>query len=346
VTNLRGAAAGLGAAVLFGVSAPIAKLLVAHTGPLLLSALLYLGAGLGLTAIRLAARSRREAALRRADLGLLGAVALAGGVAGPLLLLIGLQRVSAVMGSLLLNLEAVFTIVLAVLLFREHLSQWAALAAALIVGGSTVLALGPGDLSAHVVGIVAVAGACLCWGLDNNLTQKLSLRDPIAVVQYKTLAAGSFSLALALATGARRPGPGVIGAALLVGLCSYGLSIVLDVYALRLLGAAREAAFFATAPFVGALAAVPIVGERFGGAELAGGALMLAGVAVLLRERHSHAHTHDAVEHEHLHSHDEHHQHEHPPGVDATVPHTHRHRHAPLTHAHPHVSDLHHRHRH
>jgi drug/metabolite transporter (DMT)-like permease len=346
VTNLRGAAAGLGAAVLFGVSAPIAKLLVAHTGPLLLSGLIYLGAGLGLTAIRLAARSRREAALRRADLGLLGAVALAGGVAGPLLLLIGLQRVSAVMGSLLLNLEAVFTIALAVLLFREHLSPLAALAAALIVGGSTVLALGPGDLSAHAVGIVAVAGACLCWGLDNNLTQKLSLRDPITVVQYKTLAAGSFSLALALATGARLPGPGVIGAALLVGLGSYGLSIVLDVYALRLLGAAREAAFFATAPFVGALAAVPIVGERLGGAELAGGALMLVGVLVLLRERHSHAHAHDAVEHEHLHTHDEHHQHEHPPGVDATAPHTHRHRHAPLTHAHPHVSDSHHRHRH
>jgi drug/metabolite transporter (DMT)-like permease len=247
---------------------------------------------------------------------------------------------------LLHTLEAPFTMALAVLLYREHLGRAAALSALLVLAGSLVLALGPGPLRVDLLGAAAVAGACLSWGIDNNLTQRLSLRDPVEVVTIKTLSAGLCSGALAIARGAAWPPATVVAAALVLGVFSYGISIVLDVYALRLLGAAREAAFFATAPFAGALAAVPILGERIRPLDLGAAALMLAGVVLLVRERHEHPHTHEALEHEHLHSHDAHHQHAHPPGTPTGEPHSHRHRHEPLNHTHRHMPDLHHRHRH
>ena len=134
--------------------------------------------------------------------------------------------------------------------------------------------------------------------------------------------------------------------AMVLGALAYGASVLLDAFALRLLGAAREAAFFATAPFAGALLSVPVLGERLGAAQLAAGAVMVGGVALLVRERHGHEHMHDELEHTHSHVHDAHHQHPHPAGVDTTGPHVHPHRHAPLTHAHAHVSDAHHRHAH
>jgi drug/metabolite transporter (DMT)-like permease len=249
-------------------------------------------------------------------------------------------------GALLLNLEAPFTMALAVLFFGEHLGRRAALAGALIVGGASLLALAPGDLRARGVGVACIAAACLAWGLDNNLTQRLSLKDPIALVQWKTLGAGACNIALAAALGARWPGARTASAALALGFLSYGLSIVLDVWSLRLLGAAREAALFTTAPFVGALASVALLGDPMRPLDGAAAALMLAGVVALVRERHGHRHTHEPLEHEHAHTHDAHHQHAHAPGDPSGEPHSHRHRHEPLTHDHPHVPDLHHRHRH
>jgi drug/metabolite transporter (DMT)-like permease len=339
---VRGAAAGLGAAALFGVSAPLAKVLLPGTGPLLLAALLYLGAGIALSVARWVTPRPREAALRPGDLPSLAAIALLGGVVGPVLMLSGLARVSATAGSLLLNLEAVFTILLAVTLFGEHLSRAAAFASALIVAGAAALSGGAGG--ADPLGIVLTAGACLAWGVDNNLTQRLSLRDPIAIGRVKTLSAAALMLVAALVTGHALPGPGALAAALAVGAAGYGASIVLDVYALRLLGAAREAAFFATAPFLGALAAVPLFGRMPGPAEGVTAALMVGGVLLLLRDRHTHVHHHDALDHDHLHVHDEHHRHEHDGPV--VEPHAHPHRHVPLVHDHPHVSDAHHRHGH
>jgi drug/metabolite transporter (DMT)-like permease len=339
---VRGAAAGLAAAALFGVSAPLAKKLLPATGPLVLAALLYLGAGIALTLAGWVTPRGREAPLRRADLPALAAIALLGGVAGPLLMLAGLGRVSATAGSLLLNLEAVFTIVLAVMLFGEHVTRRGALASALVVAGAAVLSGGAGG--ADALGIALVAGACLAWGVDNNLTQRLSLRDPVALGRAKTLSAGTLMLAAALATGRGLPDAGQTAAALAVGAAGYGVSIVLDVVALRLLGAAREAAFFATAPFLGALAAVPIFDRMPGPAEAASAAIMVLGVVLLVRDRHGHVHAHGELDHDHVHVHDEHHRH----GHDGPVvePHAHPHHHAPLTHDHPHVSDLHHRHPH
>jgi drug/metabolite transporter (DMT)-like permease len=258
--------------------------------------------------------------------------------------MLGLQRLSAVAGALLLNLEAPFTMVLAIF-FGEHLGRRAALAGALIVAAALLLGFSPGPVGVSWPGALLVAGACFMWGLDNNLTQRLSLRDPLTIVQWKTLGAGLFAVPLAFVNHAAVPSGGVLGAALALGFFSYGISIVLDVWALRLLGAAREAPLFATAPFVGALAAIPLFHQLPRALDGVAAALMILGVRFLLREKHGHVHTHDPVEHEHLHSHDDpHHRHPHDPMPEA--PHSHPHRHERLTHDHPHTPDLHHRHKH
>src|SRR5262249_41779610 len=205
--EVRGAVAALGAAVLFGLSAPVAKLLLADARPLLLSGLLYLGAGLGLLLLPIALpslRSRRsETPLRRADLGLLVAIVAAGGVVGPLLLLTGLSRVSGLVASLVLNLEAPLTILLAVLVFGEHLGVREAGAAPVILLGVVLLSSGGESGESKLIGVAAIAAACLSWAVDNNLTQQLSLRDPVAVARTKSLGAGAVSLALALVLGQR-----------------------------------------------------------------------------------------------------------------------------------------------
>lgn len=347
-STMRGAFYGVGAAMLFGLSAPISKRLLLDIPPLLLASLLYLGAGIGLLMVAPFAprRERHEAPLRRADVPLLAGIIVTGGILGPLFMLLGLQRVSGVAGSLLLNLEAVFTMLVALIVFREHLSRRELAAASLIVGGAAVLGYAPGELRAQWIGVVCIAIACLSWAFDNNWTQRLSIKDPFAVVRIKTLGAGICTLVVALLIGQRLPRPSIVAAALVLGVFSYGVSILLDAYALRYIGAAREAAFFATAPFMGAIAAVPILGERPRTIDLVALATMAAGVTVLLRPKHGHLHEHAPIEHEHVHVHDEHHQHEHLPGDPPGEPHAHPHRHAPLTHSHTHVSDIHHRHDH
>jgi len=343
--STRGALYGIAAAALFGASTPFAKLLVPHVHPLMLASLLYFGATVAL-AIVTAAGPRPEASLRWADAPRLAAIILTGGVLGPSLMLIGLARVSAVTASLLLNLEAPFTILFAVLLFGEHLGRKEAVAAGLLILGALLLAWAPGELSGSAVGLIAIAAACISWGFDNNLTQRLSLRDPIAIVRWKAFGSSAANMTLALLLGASLPATSVVVAALTIGAASYGVSIVLDTYALRLIGAAREAAYFATAPFFGALMGMLLLGERIGSQESAAAVLMIAGIVVLLRERHLHLHEHDELTHDHIHIHDEHHQHAHDAGLTSAEPHAHEHHHAPLSHAHAHSSDVHHRHRH
>ncbi len=339
-----GAAVGLAAALLFGLSTPVAKLLLPGSGPLMTAGLLYLGSGLGLLALQPFRDGRREAPLRRADAVPLAAVVLAGGVAGPALLMVGLSRLPGSSASLLLNLEAPFTIALAVIAFREALGRAELAGAGAVVLGAALLGSrgSPGDVQA--VGALAVAAACLAWAVDNNLSQRLALHDPVAIVRTKSLVAGAANVALALAAGERLPGGAATAAALATGVVGYGVSIVLHLRAMRDLGAARQAALFATAPFAGALASVPILGERLPARSVAAAAAMAIGVATMLRARHSHRHVHEALEHEHAHEHDEHHAHVHEGPV--SEPHSHPHVHATLAHDHPHLPDAHHRHRH
>jgi drug/metabolite transporter (DMT)-like permease len=346
----RGSTYGIAAAALFGISTPLAKLLVPGSSPVALAALLYLGAAAALAVAGIARRGFRgaplEAALRRADLPLLIAVIACGGVAGPVLMLVGLSRVPAVTAALLLNLEAPFTIAIAVFALGEHLGGREWLAAALVIAGAALLSGGIAGLGAPAGGTLAIAGACLFWGIDNNLTQRLSVRDPIAIVRAKALGAGVANLAIALLTGARFPArPSACAAAVLVGAASYGVSIVLDTHALRLIGAAREAACFATAPLFGVAAAVLLLGDTLGAREIAAAIVIGVGLALLVRARHEHEHEHQTLTHDHVHVHDVHHQHPHRDGT-GREPHAHPHTHTPLHHTHPHVSDAHHRHRH
>jgi drug/metabolite transporter (DMT)-like permease len=340
--------AALIAALLFGASTPFAKLLVGQITPILLAGLLYLGSGLGLWLIRLA-RDRGLAPPRLAAREwpwLLAAIA-SGGVLGPMLLMYGLTRTSASSASLLLNLEAVFSALLAWLVFRENAGWRVVLGMAFIVGGGAILAWSPDAIATGAGrGALAIAGAGLCWGLDNNLTRKVAASDALFIAATKGLVAGIINCALALALGARLPAWPLLGAAMTIGLAGYGVSLVLFILALRGLGSARASAYFSTAPFLGAAVAVIIFHDPVSGVFWLAALLMAAGVWLHLTERHEHEHGHPAMSHAHPHVHDAHHQHRHDVDWDGSEPHSHPHAHAPLRHRHRHYPDLHHRHRH
>jgi drug/metabolite transporter (DMT)-like permease len=341
----RGVQAALGAALLFGISTPIAKLLLGGTTPWLLAGLLYLGSGIGLWTLRSLKRVPR-AFLAHGEFLWLGAAILLGGAVAPVLLLWGLTRMPASGAALLLNAETVFTALIAWFAFRENFDRRIALGMLAIVGGALVLSW-PGEARIDAaLPALAVLGACLAWGLDNNLTRRVSLADASFVAMAKGLVAGGVNLTLALAAGAALPDPGVALAALGLGFVSYGASLTLFVLALRGLGSARAGAYFATAPFVGASVAIVFLGEPLSAAFMVGAALMTLGVWLHVTERHEHEHTHEAIEHSHEHVHDEHHRHAHAEPVGDEIRHTHWHRHEALTHSHAHYPDAHHRHKH
>lgn len=344
----RGVLAALLAALLFGAGAPAAKVLLTQASPWLLAGLLYLGSGLGLAGWR---GLRRSAPVRLASgewRWLAGAV-IAGGVAGPVLLLVGLNGLAASSASLLLNAEGVFTAVLAWTVFRENVDTRVALGMAAIVAGGIVLSW-PGQVGPfRWQAALCVTGACAAWALDNNLTRKLSLNDASWLAMVKGLAAGATNLVLALALGARWPAWNAVGAAALLGFASYGASLMLFIVALRELGTARTGAYFSVGPFFGALLAVAWLGDPVSPQLLAAGVLMAIGVALHLSERHQHTHGHEPLSHDHVHVHgtgDPHHGHAHSPPVAAGTRHAHPHAHANLLHSHPHFPDAHHRHGH
>ncbi len=341
-----GVGAALAAALLFGVGTPLAKLLLAGTDPWLLAGLLYAGSGLGLTLWRALRPPAVRAGLAPGDGRWLAGAVLAGGVVGPVLLLWGLANMPASAAALLLNAEAVFTAVIAWVVFRENVDRRIFAGMLAIVAGAIVLSwpreagLGP------LLPPLAVLGACLAWGIDNNLTRKVSLADASLIASIKGVVAGATNLALALALGAAWPSLARIGGALAVGFLAYGVSLVLFVVALRHLGAARTGAYFGVAPFFGALVAVVGLAEPVTLPLLGAGALMALGVWLHASERHEHPHLHEALEHEHEHRHDDHHAHDHGDAVAPGEAHTHPHRHEPLRHGHAHYPDAHHRHDH
>jgi drug/metabolite transporter (DMT)-like permease len=338
----------LASAVLFGASTPLAKLLLGSVDPWLMAGLLYLGAGLGLAVLYVSGGVLRlstvEAPLRRSDVPWLAAVILTGGILGPLLLMLGLVGTEAASASLLLNLEGLATMGLAWLVFKENVDRRLLLGAFSILAGAVLLSW-QGGVAFQWSGLL-IAGACLCWGIDNNLTRKLSSSDPVQIAMLKGLVAGTVNLTLAVWQGATLPRTYLVAAVGVVGLLGYGVSLALFVFALRFLGAARAGAYFSLAPFVGAILAIPILGEPLSAQLVVAGCLMGFGLWLHLIEQHDHEHAHAGLEHEHRHSHDTHHQHEHAANDPSGEPHSHWHRHAPLVHRHPHYPDLHHRHGH
>ena len=337
-------------AALFGVSTPAAKFLVGSVHPVMLAGLLYCGAGVGIAVLRRLLPSilpgAPEAALARSDLPWLGGAIAAGGVVGPLFLMAGLTRTDAAAASLLLTLEGAATALMAWFLFHENFDRRIALGMACLVAGAAVLSWSGTPTIGTVIGPLAIVGACLAWGLDNNLTRKVSLADPLQIVELKGLFAGPFNLVLGLAIGASFPEISAVALAGVVGFFGYGVSLALFVIALRHLGTARTGAYFSTAPFLGSAVAVVVLGEPVTVQLTIAGAFMAVGVWLHLTERHEHEHIHEPMAHTHPHVHDEHHQHAHsefdPPGE----PHTHYHEHGRLLHSHPHVPDMHHLHQH
>jgi|ERR1051326_2039406 drug/metabolite transporter (DMT)-like permease len=335
------------AAVLFGLSAPIAKILVGNLPPQLLAGLLYIGSGVGLTVLRFVRPTAvaRDTALHSSDIPFLAGAIAFGGIVAPVLLMFGLHQTRASSASLLLNLEAVFTALIAWAFFHENIDSRIAAGLLVIVIGGVVLSWNGSVELTHYSGPLAIVGACLCWGIDNNLTQKLSGADPVWIASLKGLVAGIVNTVLAAWLG-QWHATRLTWAALALGFLTYGLSLVLYIRALRELGTARTGNYFSVAPFVGALAGVVLWREPVTIGLLGAGALMAVGVWLHLTERHEHRHIHEPMTHEHKHSHDEHHQHEHLPDDPVGEPHTHPHRHERLEHSHPHYPDIHHRHPH
>lgn len=347
----KGIGFALFAAALFGLSTPLAKAVSPHVEPVLLAGLLYLGSGIGLGAYSLLRPARRqsasrEAALKRTDAPWLAGAILTGGMVGPLLLMWGLAQTPASSASLLLNLEGVFTALLAWFVFKENFDARIAWGIALIAAGGVGLSWVGRPTAGVPWGALAIVGACFAWGVDNNLTRKVSAGDPVQIAMLKGLVAGSVNTALGLGLGAKLPGVAVLLAVGAIGFFGYGLSLTLFVLALRHIGTARTGAYFSTAPFVGAAVAVALLGDPlslgFGLAAI----LMGLGVWLHLTERHEHKHHHEPLEHDHLHTHDEHHRHAHTPTDPPGELHSHTHRHEEVTHTHPHYPDIHHRHGH
>ena len=340
----RGVRCALGAAMLFGAGTPLAKLLLSNISPWLLAGLLYLGSGVGLTVYRLI-RHTSPVRLPKNEAPWFIVAVVIGGVIAPVLLMFGLVGMPASGAALLLNSESVFTALLAWIAFKENFDRRIALGMVAIVAGAVILSW-PGE--AQFAGpwpALAVLGACLAWGIDNNLTRKVSLTDATWIASVKGLVAGAVNLLLAFSLGATLPAPTMLVSALVVGFFAYGVSLALFVVGLRELGTARTGAYFSIAPFFGAMLAL-MMGEVVTVPLLIAGVLMAIGVWLHLTERHEHRHTHEATEHEHEHTHDIHHQHEHDSAILPGAKHSHRHRHDPLTHTHAHFPDAHHRHDH
>ena len=340
----RGVQAALLSAVLFGAGTPAAKLLLDSVSPFMLAGLLYVGSGLGLGLIRLVRRSPRVHLARDERLPLAGAI-LFGGVLGPVLLLVGLVNMPASGASLLLNAEGVATALLAWFVFRENFDRRIALGMAALVVGAVVLTVPQGIEFGSAWPALAILGACLAWGIDNNLTRKVAIHDASWLAAVKGGVAGPVNLVLAFVLGAELPAVGYVAAAMVVGFFAYGVSLVLFIVALRHVGTARAGAYYSVAPFFGAVLAL-VLGEPVTVPLVVAGVLMAVGIWLHLTERHEHEHTHEAVTHDHWHHHDEHHQHEHDEPVAVGTWHRHVHTHEPITHTHEHYPDSHHRHTH
>lgn len=343
-----GIAMALASAALFGLTPVLAKPLLPGMNLFLASGLMYAGAGalMALYSVqaRLSGRSR-EKPLRGKDLPWLTLAVFCGGIAGPVLLMFGLARVGAAETALLLNLAGLATMLIAWLAFRENVDARLFLGAMAILGGAVVPSWTDGF--AFQPGVLFIAAACLMWGVDNNVTRKIADADPVQITMIKGLVAGGVNSGIGLALSGTAPEWTAVLSIAAIGATGVGVSLVLFIHALRHLGTARTGAYFSTAPFIGAVAAVLFTSEPLTAALAIAATLMLAGLWLHLTENHDHAHSHEAMEHEHLHTHDAHHRHTHEDGDPVGEgPHSHFHVHAAMRHKHPHFPDTHHRHAH
>jgi drug/metabolite transporter (DMT)-like permease len=336
------------AAALYGIGSPFAKLLLVDIPPVLLAALLYLGAGLGMLAVNrirgLGGQLSNEAKLTRVELPfVIGMVLL--DVAAPVFLMIALTLTTAANASLLNNFEIVATALIALIWFKETIGRRMWIAIALITLASSILSIEDASSFSFSIGSLFVLLACACWGLENNLTRMLSLKDPLQIVVIKGFGSGIGSLILAMALKQGSRNILYLALALVLGFFAYGLSIFFYISAQRTLGAARTSAYYAVAPFIGVAISILVFGQKMSVSFVIALLIMISGAYFAAVERHSHVHTHEAITHEHKHQHqDGHHTHLHDESVNGE--HSHEHTHEAQEHAHAHTPDLHHKHRH
>ena len=323
-------------AVLFGAATPATKLVVDHVGAVTLAGLLYLGAAVAVAPFAL--REQRSTASLRQRSRLMIAVALGGGLA-PVLLVLALDRTPAGTVSLFLNLELVATAVIARVFLQEHIGRRTGMGIVIVVLGGVILA-GTSD-AGIAVGAVLVVATCLCWGIDNAITASLDSYTPSQITLAKGIVAGSVNLALGLVLDGA-PVARFVFAALAIGAVGYGLSITMWITGARLVGAARGQVIFALAPFIGALLAWPVNGDRLTSTTLVAFTLSLVGVLVVATSHHGHFHRHEAMQHAHpIDPSDPHHRSEAIEVLSGT-----QHRHLTVSHEHEHLPDVHHRHIH
>jgi drug/metabolite transporter (DMT)-like permease len=344
-SNLPFVLQALTAAIFFGASAPIAKLLLGDSiAPIYLAAFLYLGSGMGTFLVRQTQRLRTkdsEAEIKSADIKWLAGAIISGGILAPIILMISLQNTPASTASLLLNFEGVGTTLIALLFFKEAIGRRAWTAIIVITLASIFLSTNFNQGFGISFGALGIILACVLWGLDNNFTRNISGKDPLAIVAAKGLVAGTFSFLLAFFLGNQLPDLKTILYTLLLGFISYGLSTMLFIRSMRGLGAARTSALYGTAPLAGVLLSIFIFGELPSFFFIVAAILMIGGAWLLINENHEHIHIHTTMLHDHSHGHDSSHGHD-----DATGIHSHEHEHSAEEHDHDHMPDIHHRHGH
>jgi len=330
------------AASFFGASAPLSKLLLVDVSPVLMAAFLYLGSGTGISLVKLSQRlalSQREAGIKAPDVRWLAGAIISGGILAPIILMISLRNTPASTASLLLNFEGVGTTLIALFFFRESISRRALAAISGITLASILLSTDFQSGLGFSVGALGVILACVLWGVDNNFTRNISAKDPLTIVAWKGLVAGTFSLFLGVLLGQQLPPLITMIGILLLGFVSYGLSTMLFIYSMRGLGAARTSALYGTAPLAGVLLSFIIFRDPITLPFIFAAALMATGALMLANEEHAHFHIHMPVVHEHRHRHDEFHEHD-----LADIAHAHEHEHPLTEHEHDHTPDIHHRH--
>ena len=334
------------AAMCYGVSAPFSKILLDEIPPTQLAALLYLGAGLGMVLVNLFQRGeQKEARVTREDLPYtIGMIVL--DIAAPILLMFGLTMTTSANAALLNNFEIVATSLIALFIFKEAIGKRMWIAIACITLASMILSFEDIGSFSFSFGSLLVLAACLCWGLENNCTRMLSLKNPIQIVILKGLGAGGGALLIVLATTGFVNHALYNVYALLLGFFAFGLSIFFYIKAQRDLGAARTSAYYAIAPFVGAALSFLIFRDSITILFAIALLIMIVGAYLAAFEKHTHFHIHDMVEHDHRHSHESlHHNHQHEEEIEGEE-HNHLHVHTPTTHEHEHTPDTHHSHFH
>lgn len=268
------------AAALYALSSPFSKMLLKEIPPMMMAAFLYLGAGLGMSIIwfirNKSQKERTELRLTRKELPYTIAMVMLD-IAAPIFLMFGLTMTTAANASLLNNFEIVATAVIALSIFKEAINRRLWIAIVLITVSSILLSVEDTSSFSFSIGSIFVILACICWGVENNCTRKISGKDPLQIVVIKGFGSGIGSLTIAFAVGEQINSLTYVPAVLLLGFVAYGLSICFYVYAQREIGAAKTSAYYAVAPFIGVVLSFLILGERpnmlFGTALL----IMIAG---------------------------------------------------------------------